>query len=268
MRPPKRFSSPAPSAMFSGRTASTQRSPTRRASSGGRARGRAAGLDADAGGRDRGRPRAGNCWCRRSRRRSGSPAARRAPWAWPTWSTRPSRMHRDAVGERQRLLLVVGHVDRRDAELALQLADLRAHLHAELGVEVGQRLVEQQDVGVRARARAPARPAAAGRRRAGPEAALEPGEVRPCAARRSSRARRSRPRRAGAACSPKATFCAHGHVRPERVVLEHHADVALVRRQRVDAAVAEADLARVRRVEAGDQPQQRRLAAAGRARAG
>ena len=33
-------------------------------------------------------------------------------------------------------------------QLLLQPADLRAHLHPDLGVEIGQRLVEQQDVGV------------------------------------------------------------------------------------------------------------------------
>ena len=33
-----------------------------------------------------------------------------------------------------------------DAELPLQLADLLPHLHADLGIEVGQRLIEQQDL--------------------------------------------------------------------------------------------------------------------------
>ena len=52
--------------------------------------------------------------------------------------------HGDAVGDRQRLLLVVRHVDDRDAEQLLQAADLAAHLDAQLGVEIGERLVEQQ----------------------------------------------------------------------------------------------------------------------------
>src|SRR5206468_2330028 len=54
----------------------------------------------------------------------------------------------------------------------------------------------------------------------------------------------------------------HRHVRPERVVLEHHADVTRVRPEPVDAPVPEPDLAAVRRMEAGDQPEKRRLAAA------
>src|ERR1039457_232504 len=60
----------------------------------------------------------------------------------------------------------------------------------------------------------------------------------------------------------------HRHVRPECVVLKHHADAALVRRHIVHFALVEADLPLVRSVEAGDQPQQRRLAAARRTQEG
>jgi hypothetical protein len=50
----------------------------------------------------------------------------------------------DAVAHRHRLDLVVGDVDRRRLDLALDPGDLRAHLDAELRVEVGERLVHQQ----------------------------------------------------------------------------------------------------------------------------
>ena len=50
----------------------------------------------------------------------------------------------DAVGDRHRLLLVVRDVDHGEAEPLLQLADLLAHLAAQPGVEVAERLVEQQ----------------------------------------------------------------------------------------------------------------------------
>ena len=53
--------------------------------------------------------------------------------------------HHDPVGQLERLLLVVGDVDGRDPELALDLADLVAQGDADLGVERGERLVEQQD---------------------------------------------------------------------------------------------------------------------------
>ena len=54
--------------------------------------------------------------------------------------------HDDPIGQRERLLLVVGHVDRRDPELALDRPDLVAQRDADLGVERRERLVEQQDL--------------------------------------------------------------------------------------------------------------------------
>ncbi len=52
--------------------------------------------------------------------------------------------HRDQVGGGHRLGLVVGDVDRGVAVFVMQPADLEPHLLAQIGVEVGQRLVEQQ----------------------------------------------------------------------------------------------------------------------------
>ena len=74
--------------------------------------------------------------------------------------------HDDAVGERQRLVLVVGDEQRRDVLPLLDAPDLVAHRQPRRRVERRQRLVEQQRA--RARTRAPGRapPAAAGRRRA------------------------------------------------------------------------------------------------------
>ena len=64
--------------------------------------------------------------------------------------------HGDAIGHRHRLLLVVGHVDERDADLALDALELDLHLLAQLEVERAERLVEEQDGGrlMSARARA------------------------------------------------------------------------------------------------------------------
>ena len=53
--------------------------------------------------------------------------------------------HDDLVAHRQRLGLVVRDEHRRDAEPLLDVADLVAHLVAQLGIEIRQRLVEQQD---------------------------------------------------------------------------------------------------------------------------
>jgi hypothetical protein len=57
-------------------------------------------------------------------------------------------------------------------------------------------------------------------------------------------------------------------VREQRVVLEHHAEVALVRRRARDRLAVEQDLAGGRRLEAGQHHQRRRLARARRAQQG
>src|ERR1700730_10890818 len=52
----------------------------------------------------------------------------------------------DTVAQGHRLDLVVGHVDRGRAELVMKLFELDAHLDAQFGVEVRQRLIEQKDL--------------------------------------------------------------------------------------------------------------------------
>ena len=60
----------------------------------------------------------------------------------------PGVHHHDAVGHRHRLDLIVRDIDDRRLQRLMQRLDLGAHLHAQLGVEVGQRLVEQEQVGL------------------------------------------------------------------------------------------------------------------------
>ena len=113
--------------------------------------------------------------------------------------------HHDAVGRHHRLGLVVRDVDGGDLELVVQAADLEAHLLAQVGVEVGQRLVEQQHLRLDhdgARQRHALLLAA---RQLGRIAALE---ARPSARRRGSRStRRSISARGSLRTSrPKPTF--------------------------------------------------------------
>ncbi len=63
----------------------------------------------------------------------------------------------------------------------------------------------------------------------------------------------------------EADVAPYGHVRVERIGLEHEGHVARARRQRVDAARAHMDLAVGHLLQAGEHAQQRRLAATGRA---
>src|SRR5205823_8852073 len=57
--------------------------------------------------------------------------------------------HGDAMRKGERLGLIVSHVDERDADLFLQVDELDLHFLAQLRVEGGQRLVEEQHGRVR-----------------------------------------------------------------------------------------------------------------------
>ena len=137
--------------------------------------------------------------------------------------------HRDLVRQRQRLALVVRHVDRGDLQLALQPLQLEAHLLAQLRVEVGQRLVEQEQRRLhhqRARQRQALLLAAGELRR------LALGEM-------IELHRREHAHHVVANLLPRVTPAAHFerkrrvlkhvHVRPDGVGLEHHAEAAAVR---------------------------------------
>src|SRR5258705_1959387 len=81
--------------------------------------------------------------------------------------------HDNQIGESQRLVLAVCHVDEADAELPLEALQLLAHAHAQERVECGKRLVEQQHARIgdeRARA-----PRAAAARRTAETGAAPPG---------------------------------------------------------------------------------------------
>ena len=149
----------------------------------------------------------------------------------------------------------------------LQLRELDPGAQPKRRVEVGQRLVEQEQLGLldqRAADRDALALAARQLRRACGRAAAR--SRAPARHRRSgARSRRSATR---ALLQPERHVLAHAHVRVERVMLEHHRDAALARRQAVDAAAFEPDLAGVGGLEPGDDPQQGRLARSRRAEEG
>ena len=113
----------------------------------------------------------------------------------------------DAVGDRQRLFLVVRDEDGGDAELLLDRADLLAQRNADLGVERRQRLVEQQQLRLR-RQRAGERDALL--LAAGELVGIAVAELRQLDDARASRRRACRLSALAtpATFSPKAMFCA------------------------------------------------------------
>ena len=170
--------------------------------------------------------------------------------------------HHDAVGQRHRLDLVVGDVDRGGADLLVHLLDLDPHLDAQLGVEVGQRLVEQEHLRV-------AHDGAAH----GDALALAAGQLLRLAVDQFDDVEHARGLvdpaldlglRIALQPQPERHVFRDRHVRVERVVLEHHRDVAVLRRHVVDDVAADHDVAVGDVLEPRDHPQRGRLAAARR----
>ena len=150
----------------------------------------------------------------------------------------------DLVGHAHRLDLVVGHVDHRLADLVLDPLELGAHVRAEGGVEVRERLVEQED------------------RRLDDHASAERDllHVVDRQARRVPVERRGQPDRVRDRAhlavelllrqpvlllhpQPEGEVLVDRHVGEDRVVLEDEADVAVARVELRDRDLVEVDLA-------------------------
>ena len=145
----------------------------------------------------------------------------------------------------------------------MELGDLDAHLHAQFGVEVGERFVEQEDLRL-------AHDGAAD----GDALALAARELLGLALQQRLDAEDfggalhalldlglGRPRRFEA----EGEVLVHRHMRVERIGLEHHGDAALGRRHLVHALAVDHQVAAGDRLEPGDHAQQGGLAAARRA---
>ena len=171
--------------------------------------------------------------------------------------------HHDAVGQRHRLGLVVGHQDGRGADGALDLAQLDLHLLAQLGVEIAERLVEQQDLRADDQRAGQRHALLLAARELARKARGEGGQ--PHQLQRLGDALGALGRRHALHLEPERHVLGHRHVREERVALEHDAEPALGRLHRQKIAALQPDRARRRLDEAGDHLQGRGLAAARRA---
>ena len=168
--------------------------------------------------------------------------------------------HRDAVGDAQCFFLIMGHVNRGNADLFLDVADRPTHFHAQLGVEVRERLVHEQHARMHDN-----------RTGQGDTLLLAPGQAFGQAVLIVLNADGLEhlidpPLRIGwrhvAELQAVLDILAHGQMREDRIVLEDHADIALVRRNAVDDLIIETDVAGFDAVETGDHAQQGGLAAA------
>ncbi len=174
--------------------------------------------------------------------------------------------HHDAVRRHHRLGLVVRHIHGGDAERVVQAADLRAHLLAQVGIQIGQRLVQQQHLGLdhdRPRQRhALLLPARQFRRIAVPQMA-KLHHVQDAIEPRAQFLRRQ-----PAQLQAERHVLRHRHVRPDRIALEDHRHAAPFRRDhavgRRQHRAVHLDRAGGRADEPRDHPQRGGLAAAGR----
>ncbi len=161
--------------------------------------------------------------------------------------------HADPARHHHRLLLIVGDDDEGRCEPPLQFHQFELGAFAQLLVERGHRLVEQQNL------RAP-------RQRAGQCHALflTAGELIRLALLETVELDQRdhlgdagialRTRHAGA-LQTEGDIVAHGEMGKQRIVLEHHVDRALVRQNLRDVLAAKQNAAFVRRLKTGEHPQ-------------
>ncbi|MCY1529430.1 hypothetical protein D9M68_645740 [compost metagenome] len=174
--------------------------------------------------------------------------------------------HGDTVGHGQGFGLVVGDVDHRETELVVQALDLELHLLAQLLVEGAEWFVHQHDVGGEDQ-----RPGE------GHALALATGELAWIASTEVLQLDQGQVffdfgadfffglltdfQRVG-------EVLAQSHMREQRVLLEYHADIALVGRDAGDRAAVDQYLAAGHVLEACEHHQARSLARAGGAEQG
>ena len=176
--------------------------------------------------------------------------------------------HHHAVGDLERLFLIVGDEHAGDVDLVVQLAQPAAQLLAGPSRRARRTARRAAAPWARPPARAPARRAGAGRRRAGPDN----GPARFFSWTSSSSSwtlawicsfdgRTLR----GPDFQAEGDVLEHGHVPEERVVLEDEADAAIAGGAVGRVLAVEKNGAGIGEFQPGDDAQQRRLAGAGRA---
>ena len=174
--------------------------------------------------------------------------------------------HGNAVRHGQRLGLIMRHIDDGYAQALMQMADLILHLLAQLLVERAQGLVHQHEIGIEDQ-----RPGD------GNALLLAAGELARAAvaeARQLDHLERSLHPLFDlglvqvADLKRKGQVLVDRHMREERIVLEYHADAALMRRHAVDGLAVQEDLAVGGGLEAREHQKGRRLAGTRRAQHG
>ena len=169
----------------------------------------------------------------------------------------------DAIGHGQRLDLVVGDINRRRFQALMQRLDLAAHADPELGVQVGQRFVEQEDLGIAhdSAAHGDALALAAGERGGLAQKILRQVQHRGRGAHPLLDQLLVRPAHA----QRKRHVFRHRHMGIEGIALENHGDVTGLRRQVRDITPIDEDAPGACRFQSRQQAQHGGFPAARRA---
>ena len=176
--------------------------------------------------------------------------------------------------------LIVRDVENGRAQPPPEQDEFRAHVDAQLCVEVGQRFVHQESLWVPRDRASQSHPLPLPARKLSRLAIeKEPKTERfgnrdddtidvlsfgPAGSREAPEQRKTLGARQFAHDERNGQVLSDRHVRVERVGLENHRDVAILRRHAIDGPTVDPDLSRGRRFETRDDPQQRRFSASGR----
>src|SRR5690606_10988919 len=166
--------------------------------------------------------------------------------------------HRDAVAHRQRLFLIVRHVNECDLDFSLDALQLRLHLLTQLEIKRPERLIEKQHLRtVDDGARQTDALALAARKLTGP--ALDK-RLKPDHAQRLCDARAAFLGAHASGAQTVSDVLRNAHIREQRIVLKHGVDVAVIGRQTRYIGAAKLDMPAIRLLEPGNEAQGRRLA--------
>jgi len=172
--------------------------------------------------------------------------------------------HRDRIGHRQRFVLVMRHENGGNAGLALQVPDFGLHLFSELLVQRAQGLVEQEYGGVQHQRPCQRHALLLAARKLVGIAPLEVAELDECQGLADLALHRT-PVDATHAQAERHVV-GDRQMWEQREILKHHAEIASVGRQRRYLPAPDKDVAPIGPLEARDDAQGRRLAAATRAK--
>ncbi len=171
--------------------------------------------------------------------------------------------HGQPVAHGERFLLVVGDIDEGGAELAVQRLELELHRLAELEIERAERLIEQQDLGTQHQRAGQCHPLPLPARELSRAPRAEPTGVEADQCKSVGHPSANLVPRKVPLLQPEGDVAEDRHVGEERIALEDHPDRPLVGTALVHHLPGDGHRAGIGRLEAGEEPEGRRLAAAG-----